>query len=154
MANLLVVDPQVERAAALVEMIRQSAHTAHCVSDADATFAALDNELFDLVVLAAELADERGGSLFERMLERWPGLPVVALVAPEEERKHAELLRAGAVDILTPPLVAEGVRFVLSKALSGASQLAAKPPRTPSHSSGLLGESESMHKVRELLRRT
>src|SRR4051812_17442196 len=118
MANLLVVDPQVERAATLVAMIRQCAHIARSVSSADAAFAALDNELFDLVVVDAELAGERGCLVVENVVERWPGLPVIALVAREQERRQAELLRAGAAEIVTLPLLEEGVKFVLSKALS------------------------------------
>ncbi len=153
MPSILVADPLAERASELAEMASRAGHRVRRVPSATDALAALDTEIFEVVVTSDQLTDSSGAALVARVMERWPGLPVVVLVPPDDPRAQDELLRAGATDVLTPPLVAEGVNFVLTKAISAGAASAAKPPRLPAPNTALLGEADSMRTLRDLLRR-
>ncbi|HEV8548884.1 MAG TPA: sigma-54 dependent transcriptional regulator [Polyangiaceae bacterium] len=154
MPNVLLVDAEAGRTAALIEALGRSGHTTRHVTTGEAGLAALEAELFDLILTDSEAVDAGGRGLLGRLAERWPELPVVVLTPRDDEAKAAEALRGGAADALATPIVAEEVAFVVAKALSAASTQASKPPRQPSHDSLLLGESDGMKKLRELLKRT
>ncbi|HWP07628.1 MAG TPA: sigma-54 dependent transcriptional regulator [Polyangiaceae bacterium] len=153
MPNVLVVEVEASRAFALAEVLGRAGHTARQVATAEAATAALEGELFQLVIADLGLATG-GAGLLTRLLERWPELPVVLVVARDDEVGTAEALRAGAADVLTTPISSEEVAFVVAKALSGSATRAAKPPRAAGQSLPLLGESAGMAKLRELLKRT
>jgi DNA-binding NtrC family response regulator len=55
--------------------------------------------------------------------------------------------------VLTVPIIAEEVVYVTSKVLASAASGANRPPRTASRNSPLLGESEAMQKLRDLIKR-
>src|SRR5689334_3501341 len=140
MPNVLVVDADATRAAAVTDALNRAGHSARRVTTGGAATEALEAELYELVV--ADLGPAVGGTgLLGRLLERWPELPIVVFVARDDEGAAADALRAGATDVLTLPVAPEEVAFVASKALSGSATRAAKPPRAHSQNSPLLGES-------------
>jgi DNA-binding NtrC family response regulator len=153
MPNVLVVETETSRAAALADALGRAGHTPRQVTTAEAAKLALETELFQLVVADLVLATA-GANLLEHLLERWPELPVVLVVARDDEAGAAEALRAGAADVLTTPISPDEVAFVVSKALSGSATRAAKPPRAPGQPLPLLGESAGMQKLKDLLKRT
>ena len=155
MPNVLVVDPDATRAAAVIQALEHAGQTPRAVPDAKAAISRLQSELYDLVVAhPSSSADGQLGSLLADLVARSADLPVVVLVEREDEAATADALRAGATDVLTLPISAEEVAFVASKALSAAATGAAKPPRAARHASTLLGESEGMRKLRDLIKRT
>jgi len=153
MPNVLVVEAEGSRAAALADALGRAGHTPRQVTTAEAAMQALETELFQLVVADLALATSGAGFL-ERLLERWPELPVVLVVARDDESGAAEALRAGAADVLTTPISPEEVAFVVAKALSASATRAAKPPRARGQNLPLLGESAGMQKLKDLLKRT
>jgi len=153
MPNVLLVDAEGTRAAAVTEALARAGHTARQTTTGAAATAALEAELFELVVAALGPATD-GSDLLRTLGERWPEVPVVVVVARDDERAAAEALRAGAADVLSTPVAPEEVAFVVSKALSGAYTRASKPPRAQSQTSPLLGDSEPMRKVKDLLAKT
>ena len=155
MPNVLVVDPDATRAATVAQALERAGQTPRRVPTADAALSLLQSELYDLVIAhPAGGADGALAPLLNDFAVRSADLPVVVLVERDDEAGASEALRAGATDVLTLPISAEEVAFVASKALSAAATGAAKPPRAPSHASLLLGESEGMRKLRELIKRT
>jgi len=153
MPSVLVVDAEATRAAAVTDALSRAGHTVRRATTGEAAKEALEAELFELVV--ADFGSATGGSsLLASLLERWPELPVVVFVARDDDSVAAEALRAGATDVLSLPVAPEEVAFVVSKALSGSAARATKPPRASSHTSPLLGESEGMKKLKDLLTRT
>ena len=155
MPNVLVVDPDATRAATVTQALERAGQTPRLVSTAEAALSLLQSELYDLVIAhPAGATDGRLAPLLADLAGRSADLPLVVLVERDDEAGASEALRAGASDVLTLPIAAEEVAFVASKALSAAASGAAKPPRAPSHASLLLGESEGMRKLRELIKRT
>jgi DNA-binding NtrC family response regulator len=151
----LVVDPNATRAATVTQALERAGQTPRRVPDAEAALSLLQSELYDLAIVhPAGGADGTLSSLLGDLAARSSELPVVVLVERDDETTASEALRAGATDVLTLPISAEEIAFVASKALSGAASGAARPPRGPSHASTLLGESEGMRKLRDLIKRT
>jgi DNA-binding NtrC family response regulator len=154
MANALVVDPDANRAHAVATALERAGHASRRVGDGGAALAALEAELFELVVADVDVTDASGEGVLGRIAERWPELPVVVFAPRDDDLKAAAALRAGATDLLTTPVAAEEVAFVVTKVLSAVAGAAAKPPRARAQASPLLGDSEGMQKLRALLKRT
>jgi DNA-binding NtrC family response regulator len=153
MASVLIVDPDAVRAKVVMDVLSGASHGSRHVTSAAAAIEALDAGLFDLVVVA-ESADADGAALLARLATRWPDLPIVIVAGSDALANANEVLRAGVADSLTTPLVPEEVTFVVAKVLSAAAPVAAKPPRAPSRVSALLGETEPMRKLRDLIQKT
>ena len=154
MPNVLVVDPDTTRAAALRAALERAGHASRQVVTVEAAILALESELYELVVAEPEVSDGNGMAILDRLAERWAELPVLVFAPTDDEAKTAEALRAGAADVLRTPLAPEEVAYVVQKTLSASAQRAAKPPRGASHEALLLGESEGMRKLGESLKRT
>jgi two-component system, NtrC family, response regulator AtoC len=152
MASILIVDPEASRAKIVAQVLEGASHVHRHVATAAAALEELEANAHDLLVLAAPLDDDPRAFL-ERVGGRWPGLAVITVASGDPVANAEEALRLGATDSLTTPVVPEEVAFVVAKALSAAALEAAKPPRAPSRVSALLGESEPMVRLRDLLRR-
>jgi two-component system response regulator AtoC len=153
MASVLVVDPDSSRAKIVTDALSRSGHGGRRVESAAGALETLDAALFDLVVVA-ESGDEHGAAFLARLATRWPDLPVVIVAGNDALANANEVLRTGVADSFTTPLAPEEVSFVVGKVLSAAASVAAKPPRAPSRASALLGETEPMKKLRELIQKT
>jgi len=111
-------------------------------SDSRAAEQAIDTQRFDLLVADVRTRTADGRALLVAVAERHPGLPTCALTDAPRFEAARDALRAGAVDLLTPPIdprsVAEAVQRARRRVHAprgagvGASRLeAADPKRAP-----------------------
>jgi two-component system response regulator AtoC len=106
---------------------------------------------FENIALVLTGADDELAALSESSLD----VPVVAVLDEADEDRASAALRAGAVAVVGPGLAEEEVRLALDRALGGAAgpplSEEAPPPAKPG---SLLGSSEPMRRVLELIDRT
>jgi two-component system response regulator AtoC len=153
MPKVLVVDRDPIRAEALMAALAQLGHGARLVNEGPAALSILEEEVFDLVCADADELDGQGNRLVDRLAEKWPDLPFVAFAPPSDDGR-ARVLRAGAADLLSTPISAEEVGFVVRKVVSSTAAGAERPPRPARRATELLGESDGIRGVRELVKRT
>jgi len=111
----------------------------------DAVWQALEASSFELVIAAQVVEPE----LIAQIGERWPELPLIAVVPDNDAGARA--VAAGAADFLRAPLMREELSFVVERARSRAFPEDAEPPSSITPASELLGSSASMQRLRELV---
>jgi DNA-binding NtrC family response regulator len=74
----------------------------------------------DLILASLDLADLSGIRLIEVLLDRAPGVPLIATVAEPDMHLGVAAIRAGAQDVLTRPIHEESLLLSVDHALSEA----------------------------------
>lgn len=120
MATILLVDDDVDFAAALTRMLRHDGYVTRVATD---TTTALEEwrsapQGPDLVIADLHLCRESGLDLIRELRRRQPALPVILLSASPDASSYLEALRRGAYEYLPKPLDLAELREVLQRALS------------------------------------
>jgi two-component system response regulator AtoC len=154
MANLLIVDPNSAAAARLSELLAPSGHTSKQVGTGALAIQALQSDLYDLVFSELKLGDQSGIELLGHINKRWPGLPVIMVAADSTVPEAVGAMRSGALEFVVKPFAAEEIRYVTEKALaSSAPSVSQLPPSAAKQGSPLVGQSDAMREVHEMVRR-
>ena len=103
MAHLLIAEDDELLRDSLRTIFTQAGHVVSTCVDGDQTWAALQTEAFDAVVLDLGLPYLDGFQVLARLRQRWPTLPVLILTARDGVEDRVAGLNAGADDYLTKP---------------------------------------------------
>ncbi|MEM7311358.1 MAG: sigma-54 dependent transcriptional regulator [Planctomycetota bacterium] len=126
------------------------------VGTASAALQALSGELPDAVILDVVLPDVSGVDVLDHVRKRSARLPVVMMTADDEVRTAVECMRRGATDFVQKPFVPARLATTVSNAmrqgvLSSKLEAVCEERRREAGFETLLGESQSLQKVKELL---
>lgn len=105
--NILVVEDDSQLAELLGRVFGEEGHATRVVDSLRKASKALDEVLFDVVVLDRMLPDGDGLDLCRRLQARNPPLPVLLLTARGEVQDRVSGLRLGADDYITKPFEVE-----------------------------------------------
>lgn len=113
MARILVVDDDEVIRDTLCELLSQD-HSCEVADTAEGALAKLEAEPFDLVLTDISMPGLSGMELLKRVLELYPGTPVIMISGLSDEDQAQSLLEQGAFDYLLKPfrleVVEESVR--------------------------------------------
>ena len=151
--SVLVVDDDVAVAEVLGAQLRQAGFSSRVVHSGAAALEALEARPFSVVLSDLRMPGMDGHALMREIAARWPELPVVILTAHGTVASAVEAMKAGAADYLQKPFERAELVFVLGKVLEGARHVASRAPSAASATRDLVGESEPMRGVRELVAR-
>lgn len=101
MIKVLVVDDEFPIANLIKETLEKSGYTCTCVYDGESAADAIENEVFDLVLLDVMLPKINGFELIEYI--RQYNVPVIFLTAKTDVRDRVKGLRLGAEDYIIKP---------------------------------------------------
>ena len=101
MIKVLVVDDEFPIANLIKEALEKSGYTCTCVYDGESAADAIENEVFDLVLLDVMLPKINGFELIEYI--RQYNVPVIFLTAKTDVRDRVKGLRLGAEDYIIKP---------------------------------------------------
>ena len=101
MIKVLVVDDEFPIANLIKETLEKSGYTCTCVYDGESAADAIENEVFDLVLLDVMLPRINGFELIEYI--RQYNVPVIFLTAKTDVRDRVKGLRLGAEDYIIKP---------------------------------------------------
>ncbi len=127
--------------------------TAASVAEARACIA---REEFSLCLTDMRLPDGEGLELVLLVAETSPGTPVAVITAHGSAENAVAALKAGAFDYLAKPVSLSQLRDLVKAALrltSASQQRQGRADGAPPALAGLVGQSVSMHTVRELILR-
>lgn len=102
-ARLLIVDDDLDLRTELGRALAGQGYAVLAVEDANAALSALGSQPFDLVVTDLRMNGLDGVALCERVVERHPHVPVIAVTGFGSMETAVATLRAGAADFLTKP---------------------------------------------------
>jgi two-component system, NtrC family, response regulator AtoC len=157
LGRILVVDDDEAMRLLLVQGLTSATTVAESVArgqDALARVAAAD---IDLVITDLRMPGLGGLELCSRIVEQSPGLPVIVMTAFGDYEAAVNAVRAGAYDFMAKPVRMDVLRLAVARAVSHSrlrrevrrlkSSLEGKQP------AGLVGESQAMQALRDLLAR-
>ncbi len=118
------------------------------ITAADVTSAknSLERQSFDICLTDMRLPDGDGLQLVEWMQTHASGVPVAVITAHGNVETAVQALKLGAFDFISKPLDLQNLRNIVESAL----KLTQKQPESQSR---LLGESEPMNNLREMITR-
>jgi two-component system response regulator AtoC len=153
-AVVLVVDPERDSREALTSLLLRRGSRPVACSEGAAALELLNKEPVDIVVTELALEDMTALSFVAAVEERWPGLPTIVIAGGASVSDAVGALRAGAADFVEKPFDAEGVSYVLGKALTAVRSRAMRPPPPSSGArAGILGDSQAMQQAYATLQR-
>jgi len=120
MADILVVDDDDVIRETLCELLAQD-YVCHAADTAEGALAKLEGQSFDLVLTDVSMPGLSGLDLLNRVVEQYPGTPVI-IISGLSDQEHAQSLMArGAFDYLLKPfrleVVEESVRRAVEQRL-------------------------------------
>lgn len=126
MAKILLVDDDMDFAAALARMLVHDGYVTSLASDTATALRHLSGGAHeaDLVIADLRLCRESGLDLVAELRRRQPPLPVILLSASPDASSYLEALRLGAYEYLAKPLDFTELRQVLQRALSACGRAA------------------------------
>jgi len=154
--HILLVDPD-EAFGQILQQVLGANYSLECARDLGRAVALLGDKSLDVILLNLDLQNGAADpcALLKAISERESAPPVVAFGWDNRRRKALEALQHGAADFLEQPLDVQALKFALDGACRRAGlarDLAAAQKFLSSiHVEGLLGNSEPMEQVNEVV---
>jgi DNA-binding NtrC family response regulator len=117
MAEILVVDDDDVIRDTLCELLSQD-YACQTADTAEAALAKLEAQAFDVVLTDISMPGLSGRELLTRVLEMYPGTPVIMISGLSDQEQAQSLISLGAFDYLLKPFRLEVVEESVRRAIS------------------------------------
>jgi two-component system, NtrC family, response regulator AtoC len=155
-AHILIVDDEDLICFELQRFLVESGYSVSTRRDAISALEELEKESVDLVVTDVRLPGMTGVELTNRIIERWPDVPVIVITGYGEIGIAVEVLKLGASDFIRKPFrpaaIQESIKVVLeqSRAFVDLRRLR-RDPKARYELGGMLSRTAAMHAVFETI---
>lgn len=158
MARVLVVEDEPNMRKLISLHLRADGHALVTVGMVREGFAALETQDFDVILTDQKLPDGEGLEIVDVLSQGESATAVVVLTAFGTVELAVETMRKGAFDFLTKPFAADNLKAVIARAaqhtlLRRENVLLRNAVDTLEGESEIYGKSESIKRVKELIRR-
>jgi len=155
-ARILVVDDELSIVEVLKALLKREGYTVRTASDGEEALALLSKEDFDLMISDIRMKPMDGIELLRKARELHPHIAVIMMTAYAAVETAVEAMKHGAFDYICKPFKIDQLLVTVERALSYESTLAENEAlkqtlRTKYHYKNLVGDSEKMQKVYELI---
>ena len=116
-ATILVVDDDASHRTMLKAVLSAEGYQVHEADDGDAACLAVEQTIFDLVLMDLRMKRVHGDAAQKKMHQISPGTPVVIMTAYGSVRSAVRALKAGAHDYLTKPIDVDELKLLVAKTL-------------------------------------
>ena len=116
MADVLVVDDDDIIRETLCELLSED-HACHSANTAEGALAKLEAQAFDVVLTDVSMPGLSGMDLLNRVVELYPGTPVIIISGLSDQEQAQSLIGLGAFDYLLKPFRLEVVEDSVKRAL-------------------------------------
>ena len=116
MADILVVDDDDVIRETLCELLSHE-HNCETAETAEQALAKLEAQRFDVVLTDISMPGLSGMELLDRLLQQYPGTPVIMISGLSNEEQAQNLLARGASDYLLKPFRLEVVEESVRRAI-------------------------------------
>lgn len=128
MKHIFIIDDDMDMCQLLSNFLQRKGFKASCATSGKKGLEAVKENNFDLVLCDFRLGDMDGKEVLQQIKAIHPSLPVIILTGYSEVKMAVEVMRLGAFDYVTKPLVPEEIIKMINKALNQDEQPAnAKP---------------------------
>jgi DNA-binding NtrC family response regulator len=154
--EILIVDDEVNIRSALVTILEKRGHHVLAVGTGEDAWAILQEKPVDLVLTDLKMPGLGGIELLRRVKDGFPETEVVVMTAYGSVETAVEAMRLGAYDYVTKPIEKDRFPVVVEKALERRwlavdNRRLRQDLQTRKHYERMIGNSEPMHQVYELI---
>lgn len=160
MAKLVIIDDEAAILELMSKLCRAAGHTVFGYTTGLEGMAAIRSQAPDLVIVDLRIGDVNGLDLVSMCREQFPNTAVIMVTGHGSVETAVEAMRLGAFDYLTKPFdlgdLIKTVNQGLARNNPGAAQTSVAAPLTSirsSSSSKLIGHSEAIQRIFEIVRR-
>lgn len=156
--RILVVDDEESIREFLEIMLRKEGYEVTCAEDGQAAVEVLKKKSFDLVISDLQMPNMTGMELLDHVKSSSPDTVFMMITAFGTTETAVEAMKLGAYDYITKPFKIDEVRILISHALDSkkleTENRSLKKELGREYSfQNLVGNSEPMHKVFEMIKR-
>jgi two-component system response regulator HydG len=120
MSNILVIDDDVDICTLLNRYLSKNGFTVTTAYSGKAALESIINQVPDIVLCDFRLEDMNGSELLEKIKQKNASLPVIIMTGYSDVRTAVQIMKAGAFDYVTKPLLPEEILLTLKRALAAA----------------------------------
>ncbi len=156
--RILVVDDEESIREFLDIMLRKEGYEVTCVEDGQTAIDILKKKSFDLLISDLQMPNVTGIELLKHCRETYPDLLFMMITAFGTAESAVEAMKMGAYDYITKPFKIDEVRINIANALRSRNlevenRVLRKELQKEYSFQNLVGNSEAMHKIFELIRK-
>ncbi|ULA69428.1 MAG: Regulatory protein AtoC [Nitrospira sp.] len=158
MEKILVVDDEQGLRDVLSIMLKRAGYAVTVASDGEEAIAQIQKEIFDLVITDLKMPKVGGLEVLKAVKTASPDTVVLMITAFASADSAVEAMKHGAYDYLTKPFQVDEVQLIIRNAierrrLSTENMLLKRELASQSSFSQIVGQSEAMQKVYDVIRK-
>lgn len=116
--NILVIDDDEAMRESICDQLETSGFKTMYVLTCDEALAVLGATHFDVALLGIHMFEEYGDAIIERILEKSPGLPIIAVTEFTAQKLNQRILKAGVTSLLSKPFTFNNLLTEISHAMN------------------------------------
>ena len=117
MKHIFIIDDDMDMCQLLSNFLQRKGFKTSCATSGKKGLEAVKENSFDLVLCDFRLGDMDGKEVLQQIKSIDPSIPVIILTGYSEVKMAVEVMRLGAYDYVTKPLVPEEIIKMIHKAL-------------------------------------
>ena len=118
MSNILVIDDDVDICTLLNRYLSKNGFSVTTAYSGKSALESIINQVPDIVLCDFRLEDMNGSELLEKIKQKNPEIPVIIMTGYSDVRTAVHIMKAGAFDYVTKPLLPEEILLTLKRALA------------------------------------
>src|SRR6476620_465221 len=118
MSNILVIDDDVDICTLLNRYLSKNGFSVTTAYSGKSALESIINHVPDIVLCDFRLEDMNGSDLLDKIKQKNPNIPVIIMTGYSDVRTAVQIMKAGAFDYVTKPLLPEEILLTLKRALS------------------------------------
>ncbi len=150
--RLLVVDDEAHIRRVLQVAFEKDKYVVDTAENVSAALSLLDQKAFDCIITDVTMPGQTGYELLSKVVNGWPGLPVIILTAFGTIPQAVSSMRNGAFEYLTKPVDLATLKKVVASAVSDSGPKPGKGKRSTESDFSFIAESPAMKELVELVR--
>lgn len=145
MNNILVIDDDVDICTLLNRFLSKNGFNVTTAYSGKSALESIINQVPDIVLCDFRLEDMNGSDLLEKIKQNNPQVPVIIMTGYSDVRTAVNIMKLGAFDYVTKPLLPEEILLTLKRALSDNKEEA---PANAKQSNAVSEDSKKAKKAR------
>jgi two-component system response regulator HydG len=118
MSNILVIDDDADICTLLNRYLSKNGFNVTTAFSGKAALESIINQMPDIVLCDFRLEDMNGSELLEKIKQRNAHIPVIIMTGYSDVRTAVNIMKSGAFDYVTKPLLPEEILLTLKRALA------------------------------------
>jgi two-component system response regulator PilR (NtrC family) len=158
MEKILIVDDEKSMRDVLAIMLKRAGYAVTEAGDGEDAIGQIQKDIFDLVITDLKMPRADGLEVLKAVKEHSPGTVVLMITAFASPESAVEAMKRGAFDYLTKPFQVDEAQLIIRNALeqrrlSNENALLKRELAGQANFSQLIGHSESMQRVFEMVKK-